>query len=82
MTDGMILINNKYYMDNLNKQYFDTRKKHKDKSKKKKLTLKRALLNIIITVVLILIYTFFQNHLNKKIEENKMNDVKMEYQND
>lgn len=66
-------------MDNLNEQYFETRKKHRANHKKKKLTLSKAMINLIITVVLIYVFTFFQNYLNKKIEENKINKAIIEY---
>jgi len=69
-------------MNNLNRQYFKTRKKHRNEAKKKKkLTLKQALLNLFIAAIIIVIYTLLQKHLNKKIEINKKNVLKIEKTN-
>ncbi|XRE43886.1 hypothetical protein ACIVBQ_002090 [Tenacibaculum discolor] len=55
----------------LNKEYFETKRKHKEDYRKKKFTLKKAIFNLIITFIIIVLYNIFNNYLSKKTEQNK-----------
>ncbi len=46
----------------LNKEYFETKRKHKEGYRKKKLTLKKVIFNLIITVVIIVLYNIVNNY--------------------
>ncbi len=59
----------------LNNQYFETKKRHKESYKKGKLTFKKLLINLIITLVFILLYNLFSKYLHEKIESNRKNNV-------
>ena len=65
----------------LNKEYFDTKRKHKESYRKKKLTFKKAIFNLIITFVIIVLYNIFNNYLSKKAEQNKKEDSSCLYIN-
>lgn len=63
-------------MNKLNEQYFKTRRNHKRNYKKRKrLTWKRKLLNIIITLIGLYFVKIGYNYLNNKYEENKRKDL-------
>lgn len=55
----------------LNKEYFETKRKHKEGYGKKKFTLKKVIFNLIITFIIITLYNIFNNYLSKKAEQNK-----------
>ncbi|SEC77478.1 hypothetical protein SAMN04489761_3540 [Tenacibaculum sp. MAR_2009_124] len=59
----------------LNEEYFETKKKRKGNYRRKKLTVKRIVLNLIMTIVFIVIYNVFLKKCSGKIEENKRNDI-------
>ncbi|MDE1208451.1 hypothetical protein [Tenacibaculum larymnensis] len=56
----------------LNEEYFETRKKHKEGYKKNKLTFKKAIINLVITIILIVVYNALSKGCSKRIEENKI----------
>ncbi|WP_028890578.1 hypothetical protein [Tenacibaculum sp. 47A_GOM-205m] len=55
----------------LNKEYFETKRKHKEDYRKKKFTFKKAIFNLIITFIIIILYNIFNYYLSKKTEQNK-----------
>jgi hypothetical protein len=57
--------------EKLNQQYFAAKKTHKRGYRKRKLTFKRVLINLILTFVLIFIYSLLQESCERKIEENR-----------
>lgn len=57
--------------DKLNQQYFEAKKTHKEGYRKKKLTFKRALINLMLTFVLIFISSLLQESCDRKIAKNK-----------
>ncbi|CAM1346302.1 hypothetical protein TCRASSO_30138 [Tenacibaculum crassostreae] len=59
----------------LNNQYFETKKTHKEGYKKNKLTLKRIIINVIITFLLVFLYNKFSKYLSNKIEQNKAKET-------
>ncbi|MDX8552869.1 hypothetical protein MK851_04410 [Tenacibaculum sp. 1B UA] len=65
----------------LNKEYFDTKRKHQEGYRKKKLTLKKVIFNLTITLVILFLYNIFYNYLSKKTEENKKEDTSQLYIN-
>ncbi len=65
-------------MNNLNKQYFKKRKIHlKESKRKKKLTLIKRIFNLVIAIILIVIYSVFQDYLSKKIDASKKLDARV-----
>lgn len=59
----------------LNNQYFETKKTHKEGYKKNRLTLKRIIINVIITFLLVFLYNKFSKYLSNKIEQNKTKET-------
>lgn len=62
----------------LNKQFFETKKIHKNNLDKEKKPFKKKIINIIITFVLISSYSVLYKACDKKIEKNKRNDVELQ----
>jgi len=65
-------------MNKLNKQYFETKKKHKEGLKKRKLTFKRAAINSILTLLLIWGSSILQKSCKQRIEENERKELQIE----
>ncbi|PHS10006.1 MAG: hypothetical protein COA88_02965 [Kordia sp.] len=65
-------------MNKLNKQFFETKKKYKEGLKKRKLTFKRAAINLIITFSLIWVVSILQKSCEQRIEENKLKELQKE----
>ncbi|WP_417785418.1 hypothetical protein [Tenacibaculum sp.] len=65
----------------LNKEYFETKRKHKEGYRKKNLTLKKVIFNLIITLVIIVLYNIFNNYLSNKAKQNKKEDSSYLYIN-
>ena len=62
--------------DRLNKKYFETKNRYKRSCQtKKKLTRKRAVLNLLITILLIFIYTILNKGCEARIKQNTLNDI-------
>ena len=63
-------------MNKLNEQYFKTRRNHERNYKnRKRLTWKKRILNIILTLILIFFTRKIHNFLYTKYEENKKKDI-------
>lgn len=63
--------------ENLKNEYFETKKKHKENYKKAKLNRKSKVINLIITVGVISIYSFLYKSCTRRIEQNKKIDIEI-----
>lgn len=59
-------------MSKLNDQYFETKRIHKKNYTRKKLILKRAVLNLIIFFLILAISSFLQKDCSNRIKENEL----------
>jgi len=58
-------------MSKLNDEYFEAKKIYKENYKKRKITYKQRIFNIVITALLISIVHYFQKGCSRRIKENE-----------
>ncbi|APD07044.1 hypothetical protein UJ101_01528 [Flavobacteriaceae bacterium UJ101] len=60
--------------EKLNEQYFEAKKRFKNK-KKKKLTFKRVIINVVIFFLLIIVYNFLYKECSNRIYKNEQKEI-------
>jgi uncharacterized protein YqhQ len=58
----------------LNEEYFETKKNFRN-AKKKKLTLKRGIINILVSLVVLFVFNSLNKDCSNRIKENEKNDL-------
>lgn len=61
-------------MTDLNKQFFETKKVHQENYKRRKLTPKKAMLNLLVFALLLVIFSILNKDCSNRIRENQLND--------
>ncbi len=61
----------------LNDDFFETKRKHKERYKGNKISVYKMIRNLLITFLGIYLLNLFTKILNEKIKENKRNDVEL-----
>ena len=59
----------------LNEQYFKTKKIHKENQSTKKLSSRKKIRNLIITIILISVYFILNKSCQERIDQNKKIDL-------
>jgi len=62
-------------MSKLNDEYFKAKKIYKEDYKKRKITFRQRILNIIITALLLSIVHYFQKGCSRRIKENEKKSI-------
>ena len=61
-------------MADLNQQYFETKKVHQENYKRRKLTFKKASINLLVFALLLIIFSILNKDCSNKIKQNQLND--------